>query len=488
MISLLAVGVRAQGVHATVPSGEMTIPDNQWVKVGEVPDDPLGREIAQGRGAYVCFEAVNSAFLRYGGYTPTDDNSLWSFDLGRRKWENPAKVDYTWPPPTNRPGAGPWWSMAWDSKRKVVWLYGGYGLASRSHPELFRDLWQYDPALKTFRAMKSKNTYMPTFKEFDGPRIVYDSRNDLIIRAPAYAGEWSYIANRDKTWVYNPTNDEWAGRETRGSPGGASLAVPFVFDAAVGKCVYLAATGDGSGETWTYDAASNHWEKLACKENPPGRVTAGAAYDEANKQVIVYGGVSGSPQKGGYGYLYRGGGQPLHDTWALDTAKAEWKRLDVGAPVLDPWPGVGTRCGTNRVELVQSMDYDTRLGVVVVSAPVLGVWALRVRPAEAKPLAPVKLAALPPPDKPQVPGRVFPQAPPNKRLLELEPNSWVKLNGGNRVGGEEIPCAWDEETGYLLRYGGCGNTASTFASGYCQDLTAYDPATERWIALRWADD
>ncbi len=55
------------------------------------------------------------------------------------------------------------------------------------------------------------------------------------------------------------------------------------------------------------------------------------------------------------------------------------------------------------------------------------------------------------------------------------------------VGGGEVPMTYDEATGFCLRYGGCNDGGTTFASGYGNDLTAYDPATERWIALRWTD-
>ncbi len=462
-----------------VPAAETVLADNRWTKVAEVPADPLGRELEPGRGAFLCFEPGSGAILRYGGYTPTEGNELWSFDLAARKWENPLAADYAWPPPADRPGAGAWWSMAWDSKRKVVWLCGGSGVAARKQPALFNDIWQYDPAKKAFAPMKAKG-----FPKFSGGcRIVYDSKNDVVVRAPAYDGEWDAMCNRDATWVYDPNKNAWEGRKTPNPPKNA-LAAAFVFDPTVGKSVYLAQGKDHLGDTWTYDAAANAWAKLETKERPPARVVAGAAYDAANKLVVVCGGV-GHPGGSAYGYLFRGGGVQLTDTWTLDTAKAEWRKLDVGAPVV---PKLNGERGP-RFEHFCAMDYDAKNGAVVLSASTVGVWALRLRPEGAKELPALKLAALPAPMKVEPPKEpVFKMAPPNKKLLELPANTWTQLEGGSAIGGGEVPLIYDEATGYCLKFGGCNNGgAGSFASGYGNDLSAYDPATERWIALRWVD-
>ncbi|MFO7899619.1 MAG: kelch repeat-containing protein [Planctomycetota bacterium] len=473
-LALACAATMAAG--ATVPTGEMTVPANQWTKVADCPPDPLARELQPGRGAFWCFDPASARFHRYGGYTPTDSNSLWTFDLGERAWANPLKVDYSWPPPSDRPGAGAWWSMAYDAKREVIWIHGGAGLAGRHHPELFHDIWQYHPATGAFEPMKSKN--WPRY----GVRIVYDSKNDLVIREPAYAGEWSARHNKGRTWVYNPKTNKWAGRPTKGSPGPAKAGV-WVFDESVGVCVFLGLTKDGSpGPTWTYDAGTNTWAKLDCETGPPARVYAGATYHPEHERVIVYGGIGKGGK--GYGYAHRGGGVVLHDTWALDTDKAAWTKLDVGRPAIPKLPGDSK----GRFVLRIAMDYDRANKAVVVSAPTFGVWVLRYRPEGAKNTDPLSLAELTPFESPEAPEEpVFPKAEPNKKLLELEPNKWVKLGGGRAIGGGEVPMTYDAATGFALKYGGCNDGGTTFASGYGNDLSAYDPATERWIALRWVD-
>lgn len=451
------------------------LPVNKWTKVAEVPADQLGREIEPGRGAYLCYIPTKSVFIRYGGYTPTESNALWTFDFAKRLWTNTLPDDYSFPPPVDRPGAGPWWSMAWDSKRNIVWFHGGSGVGAQTHEGLFNTVWTYDPELGKFKKVESKS-----YPKYGAP-IVYDSKNDFLVRAPAYSGEWSAMHNRDATWVFNIVKNDWERRTTKGSPTNA-LASMWVFDPPSGKCVYLWNDKDGFAQTWTYDAATNIWEKLETELTPPGRVCVASAYDYHNKVILVYGGVG--KVGNGYGYLYRGGGVQLQDTWALDVTKKQWRKLDVGLPIVPVLNGQGKQ---PRFETCQAAAYDEKLSAFVVSSPTLGVWALRYQAEGVKELPMVTLATLPSlPEPKSSESSVYKLAEPNPNLLKIEPGKWISLKGVD-MGGGEVPATYDEVTGFILKYGGCNDRGSTFASGYGNDLWAYDPATERWIALRYTD-
>lgn len=471
-------GESAAEATSQIEPGLLVVPANRWTKIGDVPPDPLGRELQPGRGAFWRYDPGSGLFFRYGGYTPTDDNSLWTYDLASRTWANPLSVDYSWPPPQDRPGAGAWWCPAYDTKRKVFWLHGGSGLAARTHKELFDDIWRLDPAAWAFAPAKCRD-----YPRFTAP-IIYDAKNDLVVRAPAYGGEWAARHNQQRTWVYNPNTNAWEGRATGTMPPYVGSTV-FVYEPNLGKAVYCGHEKDGESlVVWTYDAAANLWERLdIAGEAPPGRVWPGACYDPVNRVVLIYGGAGKKPG-GGYGYMHRGGGTVLDDTWALDVARRKWTRLDVGAPERPTLPG---QSQWPRFILPIAMDYDTRLNCAVVSAPTFGVWALRYQAGDLK-LPELKLGPLKPFDKPREPTEpVYRMAPPNKRLLDMPPGQWMKLGGGPCLGGGEVPWVYDESTGFAIKYGGCNNGGTTFASGYGNDLSAYDPATERWIALRWVD-
>lgn len=120
-----ARGENAEPVLPEVPKAAMPLPENQWVRIGDMPPDPLARELEPGRGAFLCYEPGGGKFLRYGGYTPTDCNALWTYDLAARQWENPLPVDYAWPPPIRR-------SRNWARALSGVWPMTANAMSSGS--------------------------------------------------------------------------------------------------------------------------------------------------------------------------------------------------------------------------------------------------------------------------------------------------------------------------------------------------------------------
>ncbi|MBL8025506.1 MAG: T9SS type A sorting domain-containing protein [Fibrobacteres bacterium] len=478
-------------------TGTLDLPVNVWTKIAEIPADPYGREAEPGQGAYMCYFPDSSKFYRYGGYSPTESNDLYSFSLIQRKWSMLKAPDYSWPSPTNRPGAGPWWSMAYDSKRKVIWMFGGSGTAAQYNNGLYSDMWKFDPATNEFTKMNS--TGCPIGNQTP---IVYDSTNDRIVRAPAYDGSWDYMTNRDATKIYNPNTNAWESKSTPGSPKSASFAAPFVHATHFGLTVYMVRDTHSvakdslnceKAETWTYNYATNTWTKLNSTLNPPMRVGAAVVYDPVSHLIVIHGGTGGV--KGTYGYAYRGGGAVLEDTWTLDLSTGQWTPLsNVGKPVIPLLKGSPTTNLTpfypgaknGRLVFIQASDFDVSNRTLVVSSPAYGVWALRFQPAGSPVMSSLSLPALPPLPAVTPTDSVFKKYPPNQKLLTLQYNKWVKL-AGKSIGGDEIPLKYDPTSGYLVKFGGCGNSGTTFASGYGNDLVAYDPAIERWFAIRPTD-
>ena len=74
-------------------------------------------------------------------------------------------------------------------------------------------------------------------------------------------------------------------------------------------------------ETWIYDIACDRWRVLDGAA-PPGRVRHMAAYDSAERRMIIWGGRQGAP---GGGYI------AMDDAWALDLETETWSQLPTTA-------------------------------------------------------------------------------------------------------------------------------------------------------------
>ena len=471
MALCLGVGPTAELRSETSSLPPLAVPVLRWTRIADCPADPLGREAAPGRGAYWAFDPGGARFYRYGGYTPTDCNALWTFDVGRRRWENPLPLDYRWPPPENRPGAGALWSMAYDSKRRLFWLSGGFGLARRSHPVLFDSLWTYDPATGAFASV-SGNRPPGTF----GP-AVFDARNDLVVLAPTAAD-----TNRPRptvVHVYCPASNAWQSKAAETGPRLGDAPV-WVYHPPAGIIVALAcAEHDETAETWTYDAGAGRWERIETASAPPFRIFAGSAYVPDLNRIVVFGGAGGDARN--VGDLGRGKGRRLDDTWTLDLENRVWKQLDVGRPELPDSPGATE----NRHLFGLALDYDSAHRLLALSAPEIGVWILRLAAAETEEL--VLPAAAAPPAPAVSPDPVFPRSKPSRKYSRIPDNMWVRLGGGLSLVGGSTPMVYDAATGFCLQYGGDNPCGALFSAAEGNALAAFDPATERWMALRWND-
>jgi hypothetical protein len=142
-----------------------------------------------------------------------------------------------------------------------------------------------------------------------GPSLVYDPvAREVVLLEGRYNQSpvtWTYRAG---TWT-NIT-------ATAGGPSVANLEPAMTFDAAEGSILLAdfvtGADGNLTTQTWTF--ASGRWANISSTAGvaPPGRIESSMAYDAADRESVLFGGVRvvnlGSvPQLGG----------ELNDTWGF---------------------------------------------------------------------------------------------------------------------------------------------------------------------------
>jgi N-acetylneuraminic acid mutarotase len=89
-------------------------------------------------------------------------------------------------------------TITYDSKRRVVYLYGGEYPSSNA-------LWAYSVQNNTWTKLQPTGTLPPAG---GGYGLAYDKVNDVVL-----------AFGRDNLWVYDPTANQWSKKTTTPNPG-----------------------------------------------------------------------------------------------------------------------------------------------------------------------------------------------------------------------------------------------------------------------------
>jgi hypothetical protein len=401
LVAALAVGI----LMAAAPAGEpapagaksvlqakiAAMGDNTWVNLG------LGH--SGGHEVPAVFDQENLLLFKYGGCgdhtqrinvegskrpDETYGNSCWVVDMKAGAWKmiRPRDVSF----PADRPGNGCSRCYAYDSKRKLVWMYGGISNGGGGGDNY--DLWTYDGAKDTFKKWNAANRAQLLGDSAPGDVFVYDSANDLLVMP------WGKT-----TRVYDPNKNAWQDRPTPDGPGAGRHYANMVFETVKNRVIYPTLGGTGrkvpAGQklpenpkslwwattwqengkevkgvqevvmtTWAYDAKINKWQKLDIKpeDGPSARQRFGMAYDSLNKVAILIGGSD---------CTWDEKEKHFNDVWAFDPAKDSWTEMKpAGTP-----PAVRDReC--------RHCAYDEKDNAVLFLTSSTGLWAYRYKQAQ----------------------------------------------------------------------------------------------------------
>ncbi|MBL8027654.1 MAG: hypothetical protein JNL74_14630, partial [Fibrobacteres bacterium] len=257
-----------------------SLPDNSWVRISASPGDPDGREVPPGRASTWIYDPISGKMLRYGGYTPTFSNALYSFDLDSLKWTVLFPHDETYP--TTRPGAGSSWSLMVDPSDQSILFCGGFG--STFYGTGDHGLWRYSSLTNTFTKISGRVPYPGLNKLI----MAYDFKNRTIVSTlPMGAAEGS----QGKTYVFPLDSNKWISKNT---PSGQNPqesyrdGFPMVYDTAMHKILCFK-SGATLMDVWAFDVTISTWTLLTTTNAPPKRQWAVAAYDPLNKVTFMTG-------------------------------------------------------------------------------------------------------------------------------------------------------------------------------------------------------
>jgi hypothetical protein len=304
-------------------------PPSMWVQLGP-PTAPSARTLTASAS-----DPVHGVVVLFGGSIDNQDqvytNDTWVWNGTTWTQMHPATS------PPARVGA----AMAWDPALGQIMLFGGL---SSSFANL-NDTWVWDGANWTQKLpVQSPSARRGARMAFDGTWLVL------------YGG-LSSAGFQNDTWVWNPLNNSWQQRSPAQAPP-ARWYPGMTYDSAHGQIVLFGGQGASqyndtwvwNGTTWTqklpansplarsnamlaFDAAiqqivlfsglplsghptfpdevwfwdGNNWVESAETPSPSRRFDSALAYDDTRRQIVLFGGDTGSP----------GTDVPMGDTWVF---------------------------------------------------------------------------------------------------------------------------------------------------------------------------
>lgn len=317
--------------------------------------------------AGMVYDSARKRVVLFGGFSPETQEALddmWMWD----------GVDWQELTPATRPPPLLAFGMAYDPRRDVIVLFGGTGTVLAREDQV----WEFDGVTWANRTPAQG----PSARTFT--RLAYDPDSEEVLMTGGDDG--TSVTNEAYTWDGTrwqaqapvPTTDslvahamstdpvlggvlvlagdgtlyQWRAGAWTVPPGGTPSATPppreraaMVLDPVRSEIVMFGGADGAPGsltpvdETWIWLSG---WSQQAPATTPPARWSAAMAYDEARREIVMYGGCTAV--------------DGLGDTWVwnADAPSPTWIQKSASSPP-------GKRCGA-------AMTFDAKRGNLVLVA------------------------------------------------------------------------------------------------------------------------
>lgn len=326
---LLSRTAQAQSTSPTPPN----LPLNTWV-IRRTPAFPASLG-APSKHVRLTYDTDRHIIYFWGGdYCVSNPVSgsrcasheeLWSYDVAQDKWQ--LLLDQTAANTPGYPRGRCLPGMAYDPKRKVVWMTTGSERYDNYYSGLqWGKLWAFDPARRIWSqegpapdGESSKVSVPSTMVEY----MVYNPVSDALFAPSRTNLQYSLTGISVGDGI---SNDNWSI-----SPFSAESPVFGMVSFAVDTRRSRAIVYDPyRGETWSYDFVTKQTARLST-QLLPARSVFGMVYDSANDVIVLFGGYSdfeGSPNA-----------TPRNDLWVFDFRTNAWGKPSIGGSLPSPRKG-----------------------------------------------------------------------------------------------------------------------------------------------------
>ncbi len=240
----------------------------------------------------IAYDRKRNVFVLFGGWGGGLRGETWEWD--GRTWMKRA-------PPTS-PSARQNPAMVYDSARGVIVLFGGKDASGH-----LNDTWEYDGA--SWRRVLANSPLAPRRESC----VAYDELRRVVVLFGGYDESRDF----DDTWIFD--GNTWTVQQPPSSPTARRLC-GLAFDEQRDKIVLFGGFSDmretSFDDTWEWDGGN--WSQLIPIDRPPARAGHALIYHGQLGLILLFGG-----DKGFCSTLYE-------DTWAWDGGN--WRKLPVSSP------------------------------------------------------------------------------------------------------------------------------------------------------------
>ncbi|MFX1395783.1 MAG: Kelch repeat-containing protein [Promethearchaeota archaeon] len=248
---------------------------NNWTNM-----NPVVRPSAREPDTMAYDTKRGKVFLFGGGHSAsTRTDQTWIYDYETNNWTNMN--------PVIRPSARGKHAMAYDSKQDKIVLFGGYDSPAND------ETWIYDFETNNWTNMN------PTYKPngvYDSA-MVYDQKNEKIvlfggIEDRLYDPDIGYYdIDNNETWVYDMNNSNWTKMNPVNRPSKRSDH-EMVYNSKLGKIILYGGRHDYDlyDDAWMYDLEKDEWTQLNSSTTPTSTDYHSMAYDAKRDEIFIFGG------------------------------------------------------------------------------------------------------------------------------------------------------------------------------------------------------
>jgi hypothetical protein len=242
-------------------------------------DKPGWEKLAAGPKARyalpIVWDAHKKRVLLFGGESNPDFkfwDDLWAFSPEKGEW---AELK----PEGKKPAKRAYFGASFDTKRKGMWLHGGF------NPAMLGDLWFFDSEKEAWSEIVVKGD-KPSPR--DAHDLFYNPKTDELI---LFGGlrDFAKFDVSDELWVFDIAKGSWSKKATGPSP---RCLYCGALDADGQRLFVSGGFGKGgegvTGELWTYDIAKDKWS--SAKEETRNYAAGRMAVVSDPARLLIFGG------------------------------------------------------------------------------------------------------------------------------------------------------------------------------------------------------